>query len=421
MPIPKGAMRRMARARRRMESARMRQRVKERMVAAQAAAWAERRQRRRDRLQPVALPRPPRPPATAPAGAAQEPTEELRQAVESLESQMSSLRSEVLLADLNDDVEDLDVAVAGLPVAIEQIRTRGYVFRPHLEAQAAALQEKWRELRPSIVEAISQQAAALQQKANVMERQLAQLQARVALPGGAQGTEALLRRVESALSALRDEVRAAQENIEGMFDAVNDEVRAVQADVEDVAWMLDELDEATFRLRPDENPIDAVEAKLMTSEKEGYGGVFYLTDQRVLFEQKEEVVKSRKLLIFTEKELVQQLRLDEPVGRIQSTQESEKGWLIGKKELLTLEFSGEAAQRKAILQLEEDSEPWPGLIGRVLSGDIDRERVGAVAAPAAEAKPVPDRCPSCGAPFTVDIVRGMTSVKCEFCGGVVAL
>ena len=269
MSLPKRALRRMARAQRRMAGARMKQQVRKTMVAAQAAAWAERRRTRRERLQVFIPPRPLSQQADAPAGAASEPTEEVQQRVEALSSQMSSLRSEVLLSDLNDDVEDLDVALTDLPVAVGQIRSRGYVFRAHLESQAGALQERWRELRPSIAEAISQQAAALQQRANVRERQLAQLRARVPLPGGGRGTEALMTQVQSALSSLRDEVRAAQENIEGMFDALNDEVRGVQADVEDVEWMLDEIDAATFRLRPDENPVDAVEAKLMTSEKEG--------------------------------------------------------------------------------------------------------------------------------------------------------
>ena len=51
-------------------------------------------------------------------------------------------------------------------------------------------------------------------------------------------------------------------------------------------------------------------------DKDGVGGVLFLTDQRLLFEQKEEVVTKKVLFIATEKQKVQALAWEIPVANI---------------------------------------------------------------------------------------------------------
>jgi hypothetical protein len=75
------------------------------------------------------------------------------------------------------------------------------------------------------------------------------------------------------------------------------------------------------------------------------------------------------------------------------------------------------------MQLSADSETWQTLINRVLSGDIEQERVAGAAQAAAEeaAIQVPTKCPSCGAGLDIQVVKGMNAVKCVYCGTSIPL
>ena len=95
-----------------------------------------------------------------------------------------------------------------------------------------------------------------------------------------------------------------------------------------------------------------------------------------------------------------------------------------KKEHLTLSFKPPATVRQVLVELSEDSDTWRALINRVLSGEIDNERVAGakeVAAQKVAATQVPTRCPSCNATLDVTATRGMTAVKCTFCGTSIPL
>ena len=90
--------------------------------------------------------------------------------------------------------------------------------------------------------------------------------------------------------------------------------------------------------------------------------------------------------------------------------------------MLSLAFDNRAPVRNATLRLEADSEVWQGHIGRVKSGDIAGERTGPRDQAAAEAvKAAPTKCSTCGASITQAVVRGMTEIKCEYCGAVTRL
>ena len=137
------------------------------------------------------------------------------------------------------------------------------------------------------------------------------------------------------------------------------------------------------------------------------------------------MAKKKVLFITTASEEVQELQWEAPLGALTDAEASEqRKALVVKKEHLTLDFRPPAKIRKVIMELGEDSETWRALINRVLSGEIDRERVeGAKEAAVAEATAleVPTNCPNCNAKLDVTATRGMTAVKCTFCGTSVPL
>jgi len=341
--------------------------------------------------------------------------EQLQSEIWSLESRLSTLRREALLPQISDELEDIDTRLASLPVSIEKIRTRGYAFKKDLEARAEALREQWPELRVRVEGETEDLKRTLKVALDRAEREFASL--RATFQRSPSSAQAILASCQSTIEGLEDKVQAAQENIEGMIDTFRQSVNQTVNEVEDIAWMFDQLDEASFGLRPQENPIEATEAVYLTEPK--LKGILYLTDQRLIFERKEDVVTKKVLFIPTKKKRVQEMVLDVPIGMVEECIGEEKGFIL-HKEILGLKFSPKAPVREARFQLKEDSSAWRALIGRVLSGEIEKERA-IPEVPPEEVKEIPAKCPFCGAALPQEIVRGMTTITCEYCGNVIRL
>jgi len=221
------------------------------------------------------------------------------------------------------------------------------------------------------------------------------------------------------MSSAERRVEAANDAVRGMFDAVESDVGEISQEVEKCLRMLDLMDQASFGFQPGEAGIAVVRAQwIKEGDKRGPKGLLYLTDRRLLFEQREKVAVKKILFVRVASEQVQEMLWEAPIGSLTEVKASEKRRaLIMKKERLTLEFKLPATISEAVLELAEDSDAWRALINRVISGDIDKERVdreeGAAEEPVIE---VPSKCPSCGAGLDVQVVRGMVAVKCPYCG-----
>lgn len=339
-------------------------------------------------------------PASAPPAAA---------ANEALQAEMgrfNALQSQIMLTRINDDLEDIEGAVNALPANAENIRARGYVFKNYLEKKVETLATQWRDLRPRVESAIRTQAQSLQTDATSVQNTLN----RGALAG-------------AALTSLESKVSAATGNLQGMYDTLDNNVNQTQQQIDDISWTLQQAEQASFGLLPTEAPVEAVPANWKKpDDKDGVDGVLYLTDQRLIFEQKEEVATKKVLFITTEKQKLQSLQWEVPVAQIEQAAGSKKG-LMGKDDYLTLTCGSAAPFRAAEIHLKgETGEAWQGFVGRVKSGDIAKERTVPVDAKAAEAVAnAPTKCPTCGATITQTILRGQTEITCEFCGSKIRL
>ncbi len=353
--------------------------------------------------------------AAAPAGA---PAEALQAEID----RFSAIQNEIMLTYVNDDVEDISSAINALPANIENIRARGYVFKSYLERKAETLLNQWNEIQPQVASAVQTQSQALQRDANQVQAALNRRQLATA-----------------GLTALESKVEAARRNVEGMYDTLDNNVNQTQQQIDDISWTLQQIEQASFGLMPTEAPVEAVPANWKKpGDKDGVDGVLYLTDQRLLFEQKEEVATKKVLFITTAKEKVQALSWAVPVGQVEKAVGSRRG-LMSKDDFLTLTIQEGAGlqdaegqflyddmgrpMRTTELHLKgESGEAWQGFIGRIKSGEVDKERTVPVDAAAEEAVAnAPTKCANCGGTFTQKIMRGMTEITCEFCGSVTRL
>ena len=348
--------------------------------------------------------------------ATQSPAQEIASRIATLQSKVGDLQKSVRLTNTRDAVEDVQTEVKNLSQRLAGLRTRGYVFEKDLEPQAQAFVESWAMLSPNVQAQISSQSALLVNALRPIELQMPQLVAASSNPAAARG---ILNSLEAAVDQLESKVDATDRMIGGMYDRFRDQVRSVSRHLDDVDYMLKNLAEATFNLLPTEAGIAAVKAvwcKSGKEQKEDPDGVLYLTDQRILFEQKEEIATKKVLFVATEKQKVQNLQLEAPVVLVDKVSTSKAG-MLKNEDHIEIAFETGAPVQVAHFHIWQDCAVWQGLINRAKTKDFEAGRAVALDQAAVDkVKSAPTQCSSCGGAITKPVLRGQDSIKCEYCG-----
>ena len=339
--------------------------------------------------------------------------EETQAKISALQTKMDFLQQSLLLTQVQQDMDQIGTGLAVLPAEIEELRTRGYVFRSYLDNKVSVLSNEWDEVQGRVGNEVNRRTRDLERDGEDAWEAL-----NLAAGGGASN----INRAESVVNSLESQVAAALSAVGAMYSTLETNVNQSRAEVDEIRWLLDAVAEASFQLYPAEDPVAACRAQLIEDDDEGPEGILFLTDERLIFEQREEVATKKVLFITTEKETVQETLFAVLVGQIEEIKTSQKGFL-GRKEILELTFSREADIGHAMLRLMGvDNEEWVGLIGRVRSGEIAQERSTPKEEAAVEAaREAPTKCPTCNATLDVEIVRGMREITCEYCGSVIRL
>lgn len=348
------------------------------------------------------------------------PAEQFTSDLHYLQSQVSDLQKSARLSETSDAIEDVQTSVNNLTKRIADVRERGYVFEKELESQAAGFVKQWAQIHPSLVSQINQQSATLQAALRPIENQLSQLAGRH--PDGA--ARSALESLKASVNTFENKAKAAAEQIYGMYNSLDNEINSIESHLANIEWMQTQLAEAKFRLLPTEGAITAVRAvwcKDVKEIKEDPDGVLYLTDQRLLFEQKEEIATKKILFIVTEKQKVQELKWEIPVALIEEIKPSKEG-LFKNEDHLDLRFGPGAMLQTIHLHIWQDCNEWMRLLNRAKTKDFDQTRAVAIdQAEVEKVKSLPSQCPSCGANFDQVVLRGQSDVKCQYCGFVIRL
>ena len=349
------------------------------------------------------------------------PAQEISDEIRALQTRINDLQGSVQLTKSREAVGELQANVNGMAQRIASLRTRGYVFEKDLEGQAQAFVSSWALLYPNLQMQINTQSSALVSALRPIEMQMPQLASMAGNPGAARG---LLASLQSAAGQVESKVTAAENVIEGMYNQFNNQVDAATRHLQEIEFMLTQLAEASFQLLPTEAGIAAVKAVWCKAGKEQKGdpqGVLYLTDQRLIFEQKEEIATKKVLFVVTEKQKVQVLQLETPVALVEKVETSKQG-LMKNEDHIEAHFASGAPVLMAHFHIWQENSAWQGLINRAKSKDFDQGRAVAVDRAAAEkVNSAPTQSPACGGNISSVVLRGMVSIKCEYCGMVIRL
>lgn len=356
--------------------------------------------------------------AAATAAVVKAATPEDEAAAKRIQDQFAALEEKAQLTTIYNAIGNMDKLSTELPFAIEKLRDRGYVHSGMLEDRLEAIDDKWDDVRPRVESQLAAQVKRLDEELDDVEPKVNRMKA---------SDKNSVRTAETAVTSLQTRVDSAVSSVAGLYDGIEDELNKIQYEIQQVDTMLTLLDESPeIRLQEAEGPLLAVKTKWhRDGEKDGPEGVLFLTDQRLIFEQREEI-KKKVGLFKSEKEKLQEVLITVQVHEIDNIEHKEEGGFLGmgKDDIIEMTFDATAQLSRARFHLQgQDSSAWAAMIKRVQTGEIDQDRcdeyVDELAAAAAITASFPTQCPNCFAAVPKPD-RGVTSLTCEFCGAVIA-
>jgi hypothetical protein len=351
---------------------------------------------------------------TMTASPAPDPMEAVRRRVDNLKSSLVDIQQKALLTSVRDQAEDVEARANRVFDLARTIRERGYAWEKDLEPKCLDFRRRWADLKPGVMQSIVSESAALKPRVAQAEADVAQAAARAASPAAAQ---AVLPPVENTLETLQSATDAAEKAVSGMFDTTASDLGALEQHLQQISWAMDQTAESKIGWLAAETPVRAVKAKWDRSGEPEVQGILFLTDQRLAYERKEEVVTKKVLFIATEKAKVQEALLAVPLADVTGVLASKKG-LMGHEDHLDFDFASGAAVRKAHFHIDgQDSNEWQATVGRVKDGEIEKSRVEPISdAEKQRLRSAPTKCSSCGGAFAAPILRGQTETHCTYCG-----
>jgi len=362
------------------------------------------------------------------------PAEERADRFKKLRSRWNRLAGKASLGYLNDELEDQAGKIEGLSDTIADYRKRGYIYGRGWETRAKKIRARWPDRRREARRIVRQRARDIEELAEDIDK----LCERSKLSSGS------LDRLDNKVDRFKSRLESAESDVRGMYDSLQEQIAELESEFNEVGTMLDALDEATFKLFPDERGVAVCNA-VWTSDRDEPQGIFFLTDGRVVFEQREKKAKKKVLFITTKSELIKEKLWEAPVGAIDEIEieDEKKGWLgMRRKEMITLRFRERTRDLPGDVTLQlkgATNEDWQSRIKRVQEGEIEADRydlqspsagasgdadastAAAVPPPPAPATPpaeIPTTCPSCGGKLPT-VYKGMREITCDYCGSVV--
>lgn len=337
---------------------------------------------------------------------------ELEEKIEELGDLYSELVDRVKLTSIVEEIAGLGNLIEKLPQGIEEVRDRGYVYRKYLEGKVEVMAEQWDELNREAKRWVREESDDLEQRLDRAEALVEKISEHTS-PNAAQQT--LANRLETLLENLDDKVDAAEDHIEGLYSALQREVSTTNQQLVTVTKLLQEKEEASFDFAAGENVYAVARAEYDDGGKKPDGN-FFITDQRIIFEQKE---KAGGTLGFGKKN-VQQMLWEVPISAIEQVTSEDKG-MFGGKDMVSMTLGSGAPFREVTIEVKGgiDSKVWARQIRQMAADEIET---------AVEPDPelverlrnAPTECPTCGG-MLPQVMQGQNDVTCRYCGTVIRI
>ncbi len=320
------------------------------------------------------------------------------------QTEFNALQDEMMLKGVRDDLSELENKMRSLERTLAGLRARGYAVEKNLESDLTVLASQWDRIKARTDVILEHQARTLNEQLGALKDALVALMGMSANLGAARPKYV---QFKSMMASAEAQTEAAEATVFDQYDEYADEVESLDTHFEWVDWMLEALATASFRLLATESGVAATEAIWLRPGLEPENGILYLTDQRLLWEDR---VGDYELKIAV------------PLQQVTNAQEVSPE--EAEFDVLEIAFDSAdapvpAAQFQLAMPVAED---WLQMIGRARAGDYAQDR--AIPLDEAEMERIrnaPQQCSNCGASFTAPVLRGQTEIACEYCSVVIRI
>lgn len=322
--------------------------------------------------------------------------------VMALQSEINTLQEGVMLRPVLEELTRIENELGELERKLTALRNRGYAIEKRLESDIEVLKVQWERIKSNAQKTVDQQTAMLSEQMKTLMHSQAQL---TGMMGNLAAARPVFMQIKSSLASIEAQADAAQSTVLAQYDDYADEVESLSAHLDWVEWMLSALDTATFRLLATESGVAAVEALWERPGLEPENGILFLTDQRVLWEDRVGDFE---------------LKFETPIADVtnfQITEDTEaRQWLWFNLK------SGDPYPEVRFNPATQVGDDWLDMMRRAQTGAYKDDRATPIDnAELERIRNAPAQCPTCGAGLTAPILRGQAEIHCEYCSAVVRI
>lgn len=318
------------------------------------------------------------------------------------QAEVNALQEKTMLKAAREHLAAVENDVVSMGRTLAALRSRGYAIEKHLEADVTILAAQWDRIKFNTEKTIEQQSALLGEQMQAIQPLLAHL---VGAMNNLSAARPQYMQLKSAMACAQGQAEAAEATVVAQYESYADQVEGLSAHLDWVGWMLDALETATFQLLSTESGIAAVEAVWARPGAEPENGILFLTDQRLLWEDR---VGDFELKLNIP--LAQAMQLN-----VQSREE-------GNCAILAQFAAGAPCAQAEFLPSVLVGDDWIKMFTRAKSGGYANDR--AIPIDPAELERIrsaPQQCTNCAAAITTPVLRGQTEIHCEYCGAVMRI
>ncbi len=340
------------------------------------------------------------------------PPGDLGQKVSDLKRRHEEFLSRANLSGVASRISTITTDIGRLPELIADVRRRGYVYRAYLEQKAEVLAQQWQETQSRVHETVNREIEDLREQLKPAEAAVRQIDFRPTLP--------VINSLESTLNLVQQKIEAAESRVQDMFRPLETELQTTKRQLDEIKWFCQVKEEASFDFYPAEAVFLAAKAEWVASGrgKDDPDGILFLTDQRLVFEQKEKVGGG----LFRRGEEKQGKTWEVPLSAVEDVQPENKG-LFGGKDMLHLTLGRGAPYPKITVEVKGgvDCKYWARELKRMMSGETKNERASQPDPELIEQlRNAPTQCHVCGGQLP-RLVAGQLEVQCSYCGTVIRI
>ncbi|RLE61462.1 MAG: hypothetical protein DRJ35_00545 [Thermoprotei archaeon] len=306
-------------------------------------------------------------------------------------------------------LQQLDGLSVSLPSRLSELRVKGYVYRSYLEKKLENLIDGWMKIRQSFLTNVNDLEKRYKSRLKDIELQLRE--SSLFDPNIAVGEEQRLESIRLELESLCDDIERSVDSILESVRDVEREFASVKWEINNAEQTLDKASRIGLELQQGEFLYAAFTGTLLGNEKAKC--TVFLTNRRFIIVGEKDIVLKKILFIPVKKKKTYITIADMPIGYVKDVKPGKVGFFRGKGVYIT------AGTEEFVIDMEDYKvDTFIKHLIKAMRGDIDNEVIINVK-PEEKTMPKVVQCPYCGAPVKVPLIRGVTSIKCEYCGSII--